>query len=97
VIEDALLPEIPSSAFPSSAAELRLERTEVRAVRRDAFCGLTVLELTMRDVSLGSVERGALSARTLLHRLTMERVRDVSLASQAVQSAVTNLVIQHSR
>ncbi|KAF4527991.1 hypothetical protein B566_EDAN012398 [Ephemera danica] len=97
VIEDAFLPEIPSSAFPSSAAELRFERTEVRAMRRDAICGLTVLDLTFRDVSLGTVERGALSARTLLHRLTMDGVRDASLQSQAVQSAVTTLTIQHSR
>jgi hypothetical protein len=96
-IEDSLIPEIPSLAFPLSAADLRIERSAISVIRKDAFCGLLVLNLSLEQCKLDTVERGAFSARTLVHRLILSNLTIETVASNAVQSAVANFTLQHSK
>lgn len=97
LLQNVVLAELPHSAFPSSAAEVRLVDAEVRTVRRDAFCANTLFSVVLQNTSLHHVEAGAFSDRTLIQYLEMSGVRIRVLASHALQAAVTNLTIQHSR
>ncbi|KDR21727.1 uncharacterized protein LOC110827728 isoform X2 [Zootermopsis nevadensis] len=97
LLQNVIMAELPQSAFPSSAAEVRLVDAEVRTVRRDAFCANTLFSVVFQNTSLHRVEAGAFSDRTLIQYLEMSGVRIRVLASHAVQAAITNLTIQHSR
>lgn len=97
LLQNVMLAELPQGAFPSSAAEVRLVDAEVRTVRRDAFCANTLFSVVFQNTSLHRVEAGAFSDHTLIQYLEMSGVRIRVLASHAVQAAVTNLTIQHSR
>ncbi|XP_059469380.1 uncharacterized protein LOC132193040 [Neocloeon triangulifer] len=96
-IEDSLIPEIPGLAFPLSAAELRIHRSGVSAIRRDAFSGLLVLNLSIEHCNLHTVESGAFSPRTLVHRLNFNNLTIDTVHSNAVQSAIANFTLQNTK
>lgn len=96
-LSKVMMAELPPHAFPSPLAELRLEETHVRTVRRDAFSAMLLDSLVIVNCSLDVVEGGAFSSATLFESLRMENVRVRVLAPDALLSAATNLSVSSCR
>ncbi|CAB3381478.1 Hypothetical predicted protein [Cloeon dipterum] len=96
-IEDSLIPEIPSLAFPLSASELRIKSSKISVIRRDAFCGIRVTNLSLEDCFLHTLEKGAFSGRTLIDRLKLHNLTIEEVQTNAVQSAIADFTLQDSR
>nr|CAD7403199.1 unnamed protein product [Timema cristinae] len=97
LLQNVILAEMPPSTFPSSAAEVRLVDVEVRSVRRDAFCAMTLFSIVMVNSSLHVLEEGAFSERTFVESLELDGLRVRELRSGAVLAAINNLTMHHSR
>nr|CAD7431360.1 unnamed protein product [Timema monikensis] len=97
LLQNVILAEMPPSTFPSSAAEVRLVDVEVRSVRRDAFCAMTLFSIVMVNSSLHVLEEGAFSERTFVESLELDGLRVRELRSGAVLAAINNLTVHHSR
>ncbi|KAJ4429648.1 hypothetical protein ANN_21849 [Periplaneta americana] len=97
LLQNVVLAELPRDTFPSSAAEVRLVDAEVRTVQSGAFCANTLFAVIFQNTSLHRVETGAFSDRTLIKYLELSGVRIRVMAARALQAAVDNLTVQHSR
>nr|CAD7453703.1 unnamed protein product [Timema tahoe] len=97
LLQNVILAEMPPSTFPSSAAEVRLVDVEVRSVRRDAFCAMTLFSVVVVNSSLHVLEEGAFSERTFVESLELDGLRVRELRSGAVLAAINNLTVHHSR
>ncbi|PSN38143.1 hypothetical protein C0J52_08236, partial [Blattella germanica] len=97
LLQNVMMAELPESAFPSSAAEVRLVDVEVRTVKKNAFCANTIFSVIFQNTSLHRVEEEAFSERTFIQYMEMSGVRIHVLGSGAVKAGINNLTIQHSR
>ena len=97
MFQSVRIPELPTAVFPSTAAEIRMDDLWTGAIKKDAFCGMTILSVTISNASIVDIEPGAFSDRTLIHSLEFVDVRITSIRTGAFKAGANNLTIQYSR
>jgi hypothetical protein len=83
--------------FHSTVAEVHIIGSEVKRVKSDAFNAVYLGTILIENSTLHKVEASAFSGRTLVDTLRLSNVKLHELASNAVQSGLSNLVIDRSK
>lgn len=97
MFQSVKIPELPTAVFPSNAAEIRIDDLWTGSIKKDAFCAMNILSVTISNASIEEIEPGAFSDRTLIHGLEFVDVRMTTIRSGAFRAGANNLTIQYSR
>jgi hypothetical protein len=97
MFQTVYIPELPTAVFPSTVAEIRMDDLLTGTIKKDAFCAMNILSVTVSNASIDQIEPGAFSDRTLIHGLEFVDVRMKSVKSGAFRAGANNLTIQYSR
>ncbi|KAK0078391.1 hypothetical protein PV325_002554 [Microctonus aethiopoides] len=89
--------ELPTSVFPSPAAEIRMDDVWTRVIRKDAFCAISILGVRISNASIYEIESGAFRHATLIPNFELSDVRLKIIKNGAFTAGVTNFTIQYSR
>ncbi|KAL1131019.1 hypothetical protein AAG570_012257 [Ranatra chinensis] len=96
-LENVFMEKLSGNTFHSPAAEVRIMGAEVKMVRPEAFNAMHLANVILENSTLHKVEAGAFSDRTLIDTLRLNKIKIHDLASNAVLSGLTHLVIDHSK
>ncbi|XP_063987141.1 uncharacterized protein LOC135167655 [Diachasmimorpha longicaudata] len=96
MFQSVRIAEIPSLAFPSAAAEIRMDNVWTRVIRKDAFCPMTILSIKITNASIVEIDSGAFSHKTLIPNLELVEVRLKTIKTGAFRAAFTNFSLQYS-
>lgn len=91
------LVELPKAVFPSAVAEIRMDNIEIKTIRKDAFCAMTIFSVIISNATIHEIQSGAFSDRALIHRLEFVDVQLTNINTAAFRSGHDNLTIQYSR
>ncbi|KAJ8666979.1 hypothetical protein QAD02_008641 [Eretmocerus hayati] len=97
VFQSIKMPELPTAAFPSTAAEIRMDDLRADIIRKDAFSAMSILSVIISNATIGEIETGAFSDKTLIHGLEFVDVRLDTIRTGAFRAGANNLTIQYSR
>ena len=97
MFQSVKISELPSSVFPSAAAEVRMDDVWTRVIRKGAFSAMSILSVTISNASIFEIESGAFSDRTHIPNFELVDVKVGTMKSGAFQAAFDNLTIQYSR
>ncbi|OXU28687.1 hypothetical protein TSAR_014609 [Trichomalopsis sarcophagae] len=97
MFQSVKIPELPTAVFPSNAAEIRIDDLWTGSIKKDAFCAMNILSVTISNASIVDIESGAFSDRTLIHGLEFVDVRMTTIRTGAFRAGANNLTIQYSR
>lgn len=97
MFQSVKITELPSSVFPSAAAEIRMDDVWTRIIRKDAFSAVTILGVLISNASIFEIESGAFSEQTLILNFEFVDVRVKKIETAAFRAGFTNFTIQYSR
>lgn len=97
MFQSVRISEFPTAVFPSLASEIRMDNLVTDVIRKDAFCAMNILSVTISNASIGEIEPGAFSDRTLINSLEFVDVRMKTIRTGAFRAGANNLTIQYSR
>ncbi|XP_014226309.1 uncharacterized protein LOC106652079 [Trichogramma pretiosum] len=89
--------ELPTAVFPSTLAEIRMDNVRISySIRKDAFCAMNIMKVTVSNSSIYEIESGAFSDRTLIGSLEFVDVKIDIVRNEAFQAGANALLIDHS-
>lgn len=89
--------EFPYQTFGSSAAKIVLDNVEVNTIRQEAFSANTYHVLMVVNSNIDLLEGEAVAEKTLINNLQFHNCTIRRLKYKALQSAITNFTVDHSR
>lgn len=89
--------QLPQAAFPSSAAEIRMDDVQIETIKKNAFCAMNILRLIISNASISEIETNAFSDITLIDNLEFVDVQFGTIRTGAFRTGVNNLTVQYSR
>ncbi|XP_012530069.2 uncharacterized protein LOC105833138 [Monomorium pharaonis] len=97
MFQNVMIAELPTAVFPSAIAEIRMDDISIKAIRKDAFCAMTIFNVIISNASIQEIQTGAFSDRALIQSLEFVDVQLKSINTEAFKAGHDNLTIQHSR
>lgn len=97
MFQSVKITELPSSVFPSAAAEIRMDDVWTKVIRKDAFCALLFLGVRISNASINDIEYGAFNDKTLIHNFELIDVSLRNVKNGSFRAAFNNFTIQYSR
>ncbi|XP_044587374.1 uncharacterized protein LOC123266982 isoform X1 [Cotesia glomerata] len=97
MFQSVKITELPSSVFPSAAAEIRMDDVWTKVIRKDAFCALLFLGVRISNASINDIEYGAFNDKTLIHNFELIDVSLRNIKNGSFRAAFNNFTIQYSR
>lgn len=97
MFQSVRVPEFPTAVFPSTVGEIRMDILVTDVIKKEAFCAMSILSVTISNASIGEIEKSAFSERTLINGFEFVDVKVKSIRTGALRAGANNLTIQYSR